>query len=322
MLASFAASLVEFVEALTVVLAVGAVRGWRWALIGTAAALTVLVVLVGVFGGSMARIPLPVVQLVVGTLLLMFGLRWLRKAILRYAGAVPLHDEQAAYAREAGALRAAGSTASRGWDKIAFAAAFKIVMLEGVEVVFIVIAIGAGGRLIVPASLGAVAALCIVVCLGMVLHRPLANIPENTLKFAVGILLTAFGSFWVGEGLHVQWPAADWSLLILIAVYFLVAQMLVVVCRSMVRCRAVRAVGAGKRLAGKPKGVLGGLFQEIISLFVDDGTLAAGILVWVAVAGWAAAHVPLAPIVQCALFVFGFPVLLLHSVTHAVRGGR
>jgi uncharacterized membrane protein len=321
-LASFAASLVEFVEALTVVLAVGAVRGWRWALIGTAAALAVLVVLVGAFGGSIARIPLPAVQLVIGTLLLMFGLRWLRKAILRYVGTVPLHDEQAAYSRKAEALRASGSTPSRGWDKIAFAAAFKIVMLEGIEVVFIVIAIGAGGRLIVPASLGAAAALCVVVCLGITLHRPLANIPENTLKFGVGILLTAFGTYWIGEGIHVQWPAADWSLLILIAVYLLVAQILVVVCRSLSRRHAVRADPAGKALPGTPKGVLGTLFRELISLFVDDGTLAAGILVWVVMVWWSVGRLPLASIMQCSLFVLGFSVLLATSVLHAVRSRR
>ncbi len=315
-LASFAASLVEFVEALTVVLAVGAVRGWRWALIGTAAALSVLTVLVGAFGQSLAHIPLAVVQLVVGTLLLMFGFRWLRKAILRYAGAIALHDEAAAYAKETAALRAAGS-ASSGWDKMAFAAAFKIVMLEGIEVVFIVIAIGAGGQSIVPASLGALGALVVVVGLGITLHRPLANIPENTLKFLVGILLSAFGTFWVGEGIQVEWPAGDWSLLILIAVYCLVAQVLVSVCRSMYTRSHRRA---GKAKSGPPKGVLGASLHELMSLFVDDGTLAGGVLVWAAAAWLSAGRLPVDSRYQCIFFVAGLSALLAYSALRAVRG--
>ena len=315
-LASFTASLVEFVEALTVVLAVGAVRGWRWAFLGTAAALSVLMILVGVFGQSLARVPLPMIQLVVGTLLLMFGLRWLRKAILRYAGAIALHDERAAYSRETAALRAAGSMVLRGWDRVAFATAFEIVMLEGIEVVFIVIAIGASGRQIVPAALGAIAAFGVVSCLGIWLHRPLENIPENTLKFGVGILLAAFGTFWVGEGIHVEWPAADWSLLLLIVAYFLEARALVVVCRSNLgpsdrRSRPSNSPGT--------KGILQTLYRETIALFVDDDTLAAGILVWAGVAWWSAARLPVNSLVECSLFVTGFLLLLAHSALRAVR---
>ena len=204
-LASFMASLVEFVEALTVVLAVGTVRGWRAAIAGSVSALIVLCVLVAVFGQSLSAIPLPVIQLVVGSLLLLFGLRWLRKAILRSAGLIPLHNEIAAYAEETALMRQ-NMLANVHWDKTAFLAAFKIVMLEGIEVVFIVIAIGASGQLILPATLGAIAALVLVVLLGLWLHRPLANVPENALKFGVGVLLTAFGTFWVGEGIHLVWP--------------------------------------------------------------------------------------------------------------------
>jgi uncharacterized membrane protein len=315
-LASFSASLVEFVEALTVVLAVGAVRGWRWALIGTATALSVLVLLVGVFGQSLARVPLTIVQLVVGTLLLMFGLRWLRKAILRSAGVIALHDEQAAYSKETAALRAVGSIAERGWDNVAFATAFKIVMLEGIEVVFIVIAIGAGGRLIVPAALGAAAAFAVVVALGIALHRPLANIPENTLKFGVGILLAAFGTFWVGEGVQMEWPAADWSLLLLILAYFLVAQALVFICRSKRRSSPNRA---RQSKSNPPRGVLHTLYREAISLFVDDATLAIGILVW-AVGAWVCAgRLPVNSLSQCALFLTGFLLLLGYSAVRSVR---
>jgi len=315
-LASFAASLVEFAEALTVVLAVGAVRGWRWALIGTATALCVLVLLVGVFGQSLARVPLPIVQLIVGTLLLMFGLRWLRKAILRSAGVIALHDEQAAYSQETTALRAAGSLAAQGWDSIAFATAFKIVMLEGIEVVFIVIAVGAGGRLIVPAALGAVAAFAVVVALGIALHRPLANVPENTLKFGVGVLLAAFGTFWVGEAIRIEWPAADWSLLLLIVAYFLVSQAMVFICRSRRRSTPNRA---RQSKSNPPGGVLHTLYRESIALFVDDATLALGILAWVVVASVCAGRLPVNSLWQCALFLTGFLLLLAYSAVRAVR---
>jgi uncharacterized membrane protein len=230
--ASFLASLVECVEALTVILAVGSVRGWRSALIGAATAVAVLLVIIAALGTALTRIPLPVIQLVVGTLLLLFGLRWLRKAILRSAGLIPLHDEQAAFAKNTETMRGLG-TGHTAWDKIAFAAAFNITMLEGTEVVFIVIAIGAGrSGMLLPASLGAVAALVVVSALGFILHRPLARVPENTLKFTVGVLLSAFGTFWVGEGMHLAWPGADWSILALIVAYLAIALIMVPLSRS------------------------------------------------------------------------------------------
>jgi uncharacterized membrane protein len=231
-LASFLASLVECVEALTVVLAVGSVRGWRSTLSGSATAIAVLLTIVAALGTALTHIPLPIVQLAVGTLLLLFGLRWLRKAILRSAGLIPLHDEQAAYAKNTEAMRHLGTRLST-WDKIAFAAAFNITMLEGTEVVFIVIAIGAGRTgMLLPASLGAVAALLVVVALGLMLHRPLAQVPENTLKFIVGVLLSAFGTFWVGEGMHLAWPGADWAIPVLILAYLLLALAMVPLCRA------------------------------------------------------------------------------------------
>jgi uncharacterized membrane protein len=229
--ASFLASLVECVEALTVVLAVGSVRGWRSALIGSATAVAVLLAIVAALGNALTHIPLSIIQIVVGTLLLLFGLRWLRKAILRSAGLIPLHDEQAAFAKNSEAMRHLGTGYST-WDKAAFAAAFNITMLEGTEVVFIVIAIGAGRTgMLLPASLGAVTALIVVIALGLALHRPLARVPENTLKFTVGVLLSAFGTFWAGEGMHIAWPKADWSILALIAAYLAVALMMVPLCR-------------------------------------------------------------------------------------------
>lgn len=230
-LAAFLASLVEFVEALTVVLAVGSVRGWRSALTGSAVAVAVLLALIAVLGPALTRIPLDAIQFVVGALLLLFGLRWLRKAILRAAGVLPLHDEADIFARQTDAMRKLGGGGG-GWDKIVFSTAFHITMLEGVEVVFIVVAIGAGGEgLLLPASLGALAALLVVLALGVAIHRPLANVPENALKFVVGVLLAAFGTFWVGEGMGLDWPGADWSILALIAGYLATALLAVPLCR-------------------------------------------------------------------------------------------
>jgi uncharacterized membrane protein len=221
-LAAFLASVVECVEALTVVLAVGAVRGWKSALTGAGLGLAALLVLTAVLGPALTRIPLEIAQVAVGGLLLLFGLRWLRKAILRAAGRIPLHDETAAYAKETAHLSRLGGVAT-AFDPIAIATAFKIVMLEGIEVVFIVIAIGAGGTLLLPAATGAAAALVLVIALGFALHRPLAMVPENTLKFAVGTLLAAFGTFWIGEGVGAAWPGGDLSLLALIVGYLTVA---------------------------------------------------------------------------------------------------
>jgi uncharacterized membrane protein len=236
-LAAFLASLVEFVEALTVILAVGSVRGWPGALSGAAGALAVLLALVALLGTALARFPLGVLQLAFGALTLLFGLRWLRKAILRAAGRIPLHDEAAAFAKETHNMR--NAPGGRGWDRLACGATFQITMIEGTEVVFIVTAIGAGGRgLLLPASLGALAALLVVVALGLVLHRPLSRVPENSLKFIVGGLLSAFGSFWFGEAMGVDWPGADWSILGLIAGYFGCAWLAVMLCRS-------RAVAVG-----------------------------------------------------------------------------
>jgi len=221
-LAAFLASLVEFVEALTIVLAVGTVRGWRPALAGTGAGVALLVVLVVALGPLLGRIPIEWLQLVVGVLLLLFGMRWLRKAVLRAAGVIALHDETAAYAEETEEMKRAGR-AHGGWDAIAIVTSFKAVVLEGLEVVFIVIAVGAVGDRMIPAATGAAAAGLLVIALGLVLHRPLARVPENALKFAVGVLLSAFGVFWVGEGAGFAWPGADLAILGLIGVFLLAA---------------------------------------------------------------------------------------------------
>ena len=236
LVAAFLASLVECVEALTVVLAVGRVRGWRSALAGAAVALAVLAAVVAALGPALTRIPLHLIQLAAGTLILLFGLRWLRKAILRSGRLIPLHDEEVAFAKSSADMRDGHDDGLRGWDKLAFAAAFNITVLEGTEVVFIVIALGAGGTgLLLPASLGAGAALVLIAALGLLLRRPLARVPENTLKFAVGILLSAFGTFWVAEGAGIAWPGPatsnpDLAIPCLVAGYLGVALWLVPVC--------------------------------------------------------------------------------------------
>lgn len=230
--ASFLASLVEFVEALTVVLAVGTVRGWPGALMGTGAAVAVLLAIVLILGPVLTQIPLDVVQVVVGTLLLLFGMRWLRKAVLRAAGVIALHDEDAVYTKEAESLRRLARAGGR-LDTVAIASAFKITMLEGLEVIFIVIAMGAGGAgLLIQASVGAVAALALVIVIGIIVHKPLSTIPENTLKFTVGVLLSAFGTFWVGEGFGFVWPGDDWSILALTLGFLVVALLAASVSRS------------------------------------------------------------------------------------------
>ena len=215
--AAFLASLVECVEALTIVLAVGTTRGWRPALLGAGASSIFLVILVAIFGPALGRVPITTLQLIVGILLLLFGIRWLRKAILRAAGVIATHDEAKIYEKETALMRDAGGGSPRAsFDTIAFLACFKAVALEGLEVSFTVIAIGAGGSLLV-ASLGAALAAVLVILLGLALHRPLSRVPENTLKFAVGIMLTSFGVFWIGEGLGFPWPGEDLALLAMIA---------------------------------------------------------------------------------------------------------
>ena len=230
-LAAFLASAVEFVEALTVILAVGTVRGWRDTLLGAAAALVLLLVAVAIFGATLARVPLGILQLLIGALLLLFGLRWLRKAILRAAGVIPFRDEAKAFASQLTAMRR--QQAAGGWDGIAFGTAFQITVLEGIEVVFIVVAIGAGGSgLLLPASLGALAALLLVSALGVLVRRPLSLVPENSLKFVVGVLLSAFGTFWFAEGAGISWPGSDWSILALVAGFLAVALLAVRLCRA------------------------------------------------------------------------------------------
>jgi uncharacterized membrane protein len=220
--AAFLASLVEAVEAFTIVLAAGTLRGWRGAIAGSGAGLAALVSIVVTLGPQLDKVPLHLLQLVIGTLLLLFGMSWLRKAILRAAGIMPLHDEDAAFAAQVAGLSDAGPSRRHAFDWLGSVMAFKAVLLEGLEVVFIVIAVGAGRGLLVPASLGALAACMVVLAVGAIVHRPLARVPANTLKFAVGVILCAFGVFWIGEGLGIGWPGADLMILFLGAAFLLV----------------------------------------------------------------------------------------------------
>lgn len=217
---AFLASSVEMVEALTIVLAAGVSRGWRSALTGAALAIAVLLVVIGVFGIEVLRlVPLAVLRVVVGLFLLLFGLKWLKKAILRQSGRKSLHAEDAIYAHQVEALSKAGRAAP-GLDAEGFATAFNGTLLEGLEVALIIVAVASGtnvkGALGLAAG-GAAAAFVIVAIAGVALRSPLSRVPENLLKFVVGLMLTTFGAFWAGEGIGVGWPGGEAFVLVILA---------------------------------------------------------------------------------------------------------
>jgi len=246
----FVACLVEAVEALTIVLAAGLTREWRSTFQGMTAALIVLAAVTVGIGPALTLIPLGALRLVVGALLAAFGLQWLRKAILRFSGFKDLHDEARAYAREVAAARAA-QAGSRGavHDWYAFTLSFKGVLLEGLEVVFIAITFGASQRDLGAAALAAVAAVVVIAAVGLAVRAPLARVPENAMKFAVGIMLTAFGTFWGAEGAGAHWPGGDAALLALVPVIGLVALGYAMALR---KSRAAAAVPGPARPAGRP----------------------------------------------------------------------
>jgi uncharacterized membrane protein len=236
-LAAFLASAVEFVEAFTIVLVVGVTINWRSALVGALAATGALAIIVAIFGTAIVRyVPLDTLRVVVGFLLVLFGLKWLKKAILRYAGLKPKHDEEAIYEEQLAEMRARGERPQTRIDPFGVATSFKSVLLEGLEVAFIVITFGvqantadqgSGGASgahpngILIAALGALAAGVVVLGAGAIAQAPLQRVPENTLKYLVGIMLTAFGTFWGGEGLGIEWWHEDLFLLVLVGVYLL-----------------------------------------------------------------------------------------------------
>jgi uncharacterized membrane protein len=242
-LAVFLACVVEAVEALTIVLAAGVTRGWRSPMVGVGAALVTLAVVVAALGPAISRIPIGAMQLVIGSLLLVFGLQWLRKAILRASGHKALHDEDRIYQQQVAAAQAAG-TERRAFvtDWYGFTLAYKGVLLEGLEVAFIVVTFGSVQGQIAEASLGAIAAVVLVVAVGLLIRAPLARVPENTMKFVVGILLTSFGIFWGAEGAGASWPGADAALLVLIPAVLAVSLAYVALLRNERR----RMVPAGR----------------------------------------------------------------------------
>jgi uncharacterized membrane protein len=221
-LSAFLASAVEMVEALTIVLAVGVTRQWRSTLIGVVVALGALAAVVAALGPALAFIPIEALRVLVGTLLLIFGLQWLRKAILRASGRLAERDEAAIYQRELAASRSAQGQGSAGMDWYAFTLAFKGVFLEGLEVVFIVLTFGAnaaadGTGSIQLAAIGAAFAVVLVTIVGAIVHQPLSRVPENKMKFVVGAMLTTFGIYWGSEGVGVVWPGQDAAILAIVA---------------------------------------------------------------------------------------------------------
>jgi len=223
LVAALLASSVEFVEALTIVLAVGTVEGFRPALRGTLWAILILALITGILGFAILKwVPLSILRGVIGTLLLLFGIKWLRKAILRFAGRKPLHNEAEAFEKEVAKLR---SQSGNPWA--AQATAFNGVFLEGLEVIVIVITTGSAAHAYPSAILGAAIGLVLVLFAGILLRAPLSKVPENVMKFVVGIMLTSFGSFWAGESLGVRWPYHDGSILILIGGYLAASWLMV-----------------------------------------------------------------------------------------------
>jgi uncharacterized membrane protein len=263
-LATFLAAAVEWVEALTIVLAVGMFKGWRSAIVGTAAGLAALAILTVGFGFAIStHVDLALVRTLVGVFLLLFGLKWLHKAILRSSGLKALHDEAKTFEETKQLLISADGRARSQIDGVGVSTALSGVFLEGLEVVFIVIALG-GLQNVPAAAIGATASLFVVITAGLVFRAPLTSVPENTMKYVVGILLTSFGTFFAGEGIGVQWWNQDLSLLPLIAAYGLVSIIAVWILRNppafSVEIRLLRGVRAA--------------VNEVWGLFIDDGALA------------------------------------------------
>ncbi|MFZ0666357.1 MAG: hypothetical protein WAM97_11425 [Acidimicrobiales bacterium] len=265
-LAVFGACTVESVEALTLVLAAGTTQGWRSAYEGAASALVVLAILVGAIGFPLVHyVPINVIRVIIGALLLVLGLGWLRKAVLRASGHKALHDEDKIYANTVAELST--GTKSSGRSTVGFSVAFKGVLLEGMEVVLIVLSLGATSHHLALASVMAVAAAAVVVIVGALVARQLREVPENALKFGVGVMLTSFGVFWVGEGSGFRWPGADAAVLVLIAAYLLLAVALVRWLR--VRVAVPVSSGGGESAAENPGSRLERAVRSFAHFIVD-----------------------------------------------------
>src|SRR2546425_4613179 len=248
--ASFLASAVEFVEAFTIVLVVGVTINWRSSFAGALAAAATLAIVVATLGVALVKwVPLDILRLAVGIILILFGLKWLKKAILRYSGLKALHDEEAIFEETRAELRARGENIAPRFEPFGVALAYKAVLLEGLEVAFIVITFGSSSATnvcnntcgITSAAIGATIAGILVILAGIIIRAPLTRVPENTLKFIVGIMLTTFGTFWAGEGFGVTWPYADAFILVLAVLYLLVSFILVMILKQSKQRRAVMA---------------------------------------------------------------------------------
>jgi uncharacterized membrane protein len=248
--ASFLASAVEFVEAFTIVLVVGVTINWRSSLAGAFAAAATLAVIVATLGVALVRyVPIDILRLVVGIILILFGLKWLKKAILRYSGLKALHDEEAIFEETRAELRARGENIAPRFEPFGVALSYKAVLLEGLEVAFIVITFGSSSATntcnntcgIGSAAIGAAIAGILVILAGTIIQAPLTKVPENTLKFIVGIMLTSFGTFWGGEGFGITWPFSDAFIPVLVALYLLASFILVMILRQTKQRRVVEA---------------------------------------------------------------------------------
>jgi len=248
--AAFLASAVEFVEAFTIVLVVGVTINWRSALAGAFAAAATLALIVATLGVALVRyVPIDILRLAVGIILILFGLKWLKKAILRYSGLKALHDEEAIFEETRAELRARGENIAPRFEPFGVALSYKAVLLEGLEVAFIVITFGSSSATntcnntcgIGSAAIGAAIAGILVILAGAIIKAPLTKIPENTLKFIVGIMLTSFGTFWGGEGFGITWPFADAFIPVLIVIYLLASFILVMVLRQSKQRRVAEA---------------------------------------------------------------------------------
>jgi len=242
---AFLASSVEMVEAMTIILAVGVTRGWRSAILGIIAASIALALIVGILGASLVQfVPIDALRVVVGVLLLIFGLQWLRKAVLRAAGLKAKHNEDAIFEEEVSELSAV-SASGEGLDWQGFVVCFKGVFLEGLEVAFIVITFGANSGRLDISTAGAVAAFFMVCGTGLVVHRPLARVPENAIKFTVGLMLTSFGTFWGGEGVGIEWTLKEPTILLLVAFYWALAYVLIAALRPRAETTLATATDGG-----------------------------------------------------------------------------
>ncbi len=304
---AFLASLVEFVEALTIVLAIGISINWKSSLIGALAALAVLGCLIAGLGTTIVTsVSLNVLRLVIGILLILFGAQWLKKALLRYSGLKPLRDESALFQKQLKKAETAGLPDRGRFSPYGFLASFKSVLLEGLEVAFIVVTFGSTSGVsaagLGAAAEGAVAALAVVVILGLVLHKPLVKVPENLLKFAVGWILLTFGLFWTGEGLNIEWPLGDLFLVILAGATLAVCLVL----RFILKRRHARGFQPAAEMQA-PRSWWGRILFEIFDFFCGDWRMAAGTALTIAAAYW----IPLggATLAAGALAAFGYAVL-------------